>query len=149
MFKYRLEPILTLKEKLEESKKRELGLAQQCHDKIRVEKEKLIKEQQAAYEEAKVQSSKKVNVGQLKQFHHYVQYMEQAIVLKNEEMEVAAQKVEQKREELIEAVKERKILENLKEIHLDEFREEEKRKENSIVDEIVTYKYSANQKERG
>ena len=149
MFKYRLEPVLALKEKLEESKKRELGLAHQYHEKVKDEKEILVKEQERAYEEAKIKSNEKVNIQQLKQFNYYTHYMKKVINLKTEEVKLASREVQQKREELIEAVKERKILENLKEIHLEGYKEEEKRKENSIIDEIVTYKYSANQKERG
>ena len=147
MFKYKLEPVLALKEKLEESKKRELGLAHQCHEKVKAEKEVLVKQREMAYKEAKIQSNEKVNIRQLRQLNYYSNYMEQAIHSKNEEIDLAAKKVEQRREELVEAVKERKILENLKEIQLEDYKEEEKRKENSVVDEIVTYKYRANQKE--
>ncbi|QEH69609.1 flagellar export protein FliJ [Cellulosilyticum sp. WCF-2] len=147
MFKYKLEPILALKEKLEESKKRELGLAHQCHEKAKAEKEVLVKQREMAYKEAKIQSHEKVNIIQLRQLNYYSNYMEEAIHSKNEEIDLAAKKVEQRREELVEAVKERKILENLKELQLEDYKEEEKRKENNVVDEIVTYKYRANQKE--
>lgn len=149
MFKYRLEPILTLKEKLEESKKRELGLAHQHHERIKDEKEMLVKAQEKAYESAKIQFDEKVNVRQLRQLGYYSNYIRKTIELKNQEMSLAEKKVEQRREELIEAVKERKILENLKEIHFEDYKEEEKRKENNTIDEIVTYKYSSNQEERG
>ncbi len=147
MFKYKLEPILALKEKLEESKKRELGLAHQCHEKAKAEKEVLVKQREMAFREAEIQSNEKVNVRQLRQLNYYSNYIDKAIHSKNEEINLAARKVEQRRDELIEAVKERKILENLKEIHLEDYKEEEKKKENNIVDEIVTYKYRTNQKE--
>lgn len=147
MFKYRLEPVLALKEKLEENKKRELGLAHQYYEKVNADKDKLVKAQEKAYEEVRNQANEKVNISQLKQFHHYSHYIEKAIELKTKEIDLATKEVEQKREALIEAVKERKILGNLKEIHLEAYKEEEKKKENSVVDEIVSYKYSAGQKE--
>lgn len=147
MFKYRLEPILTLKEKLEDSKKRELGLAYQSYEQVNAEKEELVKAKEQAYEEVKNQSHEKIDVQQLKQFRYYMHYMNQAIDLKTKEVERAANILEAKREALIAAVKERKILENLKDIHLEEYREEEKRKENSVLDEIVTYKYNSSEKE--
>lgn len=147
MFKYRLEPVLGLKEKLEENKKRELGLAHQYYEEVKKEQHQLVKEKERAYEEARNQINEKVDVNQLKQLNHYAHYIEKAIKLKTKELDLAAKEVEQKREELIEAVKERKILGNLKEIHLEEYKEEEKRIQNSIVDEIVSYKYSAGQKE--
>ena len=147
MFKYKLEPILALKEKLEDSKKRELGVAHQYHEKAKTEKEELIKKRENAYNNSKIIINEKLNIMQLRQLDCYANHIDQAIHSKDKEIAIAAEKVEQKREELIGAVKERKILENLKEIQFEEFKEEEKRKENAIVDEIVTYKYRVNQKE--
>ena len=73
--------------------------------------------------------------------------MEQAIKAKVEELEEAEQKVQEKRNELLEAVKERKILENLKTIEKEVFDEEAKREEQRILDDLVTYKYGIKGKE--
>lgn len=147
MFKYKLEPILNLKEKMEDNKKRELGLANQLYESAKTEKAKLVEARNKAYEEAKIQNSNRVNIEHLKQLNQYLNYMKQEIHHKEQEIIKSAIKVDEKRSELIEAVKERKILENLKEIKLEEYKEEETRKENNIIDEIVTYKYGLSKKE--
>ncbi len=147
MFKYKLEPILNLKEKMEDNKKRELGLANQLYERAKTEKAKLVEARNKAYEEAKMQNSNRVNIEHLKQLNQYLNYMKQEIHHKEQEVIKASIKVDEKRNELIEAVKERKILENLKEIKLEEYKEEETKKENNIIDEIVTYKYGLSKKE--
>ncbi len=141
MFKYKLEPILSLKEKIEESKKRELGIANQVYESAQIDKHTLVTKKQVACKETMAENSETINVVHLQQFNYYMNYLQHAIVSKEEEIEVAALRVEEKRNELVEAVKERKILENLKEIKSEEYRQEENRRENRIVDEIVTYKY--------
>ena len=147
MFKYKLEPILSLKEKMEDNKKRELGLANQSYERAKAEKAKLVETRNKAYEEAKIQNNNKVNIEHLKQLNKYLNYMKHEIHLKEQEVIKAAIKVDEKRSELIEAVKERKILENLKELKLEEYKEEESKKENNIIDEIVTYKFGSSKKE--
>ena len=147
MFKYKLEPILALKEKIEENKKREFGIAHQSYERAKSEKAILVKAQEQAYHAARTQKNDSINIIQLKQLNHYTNYMKKEISAKDKEIVSAEQQVEQKRNELVEAVKERKILENLKEIQLQEYKEEENKKENARIDEIVTYKYRLNKKE--
>ncbi|NLK98702.1 MAG: flagellar export protein FliJ, partial [Epulopiscium sp.] len=52
----------------------------------------------------------------------------------------AASFAEKKREELLDAVKQRKMLESLKEKRWTEYKEEENREEQKIIDEIVSFK---------
>lgn len=141
MFKFNLQSVLSLKEKMEDSKKRDFGLAIQEEEKIKGEKAKLEAEKLEALNSAREQSKNKVNVVYIKAFNHYNQYMDQAIKTKNQELELAHQKVEEKRAELLEAMKERKILDNLKELHLETYLEEEKHAEQRLTDDIVTYRF--------
>lgn len=141
MFKFKLASVLSLKEKMEESKKRELGAATLHKDNLVSEKLKLVEKKQAVLQEVKAHNSRVVDVNSIKAFNAYNGYMEKAIKLKNKEVQEAEKKVEEKREELLEAVKERKILDNLKDIQNEVFMEEEKREEQRILDDVVTYKY--------
>lgn len=141
MFKFSLQPVLSLKEKIEDSKKRDFGKAIQEEEKIKEEKIKLEEEKLEALNSAREQSKDRVNVVYIKAFNHYNTYINQAIETKNEELKVAHQKVEEKRAELLEAMKERKILDNLKEIHLEAYLEEEKHAEQRLTDDIVTYRF--------
>ncbi len=63
---------------------------------------------------------------------------EQAIKVKRANAEV-----EKKREELVEATKEKKKFEKLKENQHENYIIEEKRSEQRVTDEIVSYKYNS------
>ena len=141
MFKFKLASVLSLKEKIEDSKKRELGAATLHKERLLSEKLELVERREEAVQAVKKHNSKTVDVQSLREFNTYNAYMEQAIELKNKEVQEAQKKVEEKREALLEAVKERKILDNLKEIQNEVFMEEEKRGEQRILDDIVTYRY--------
>ena len=141
MFKFKLEPVLSLKEKIEDSKKRELGAATMHKEVLFNEKRQLMEKKEEAMQAVKAHNSIVVDVRSLKAFNQYSVYMDQAIKAKNQQVQEAQKKVEEKREELLEAVKERKIFDHLKDIQNEVFIEEEKREEQRILDDIVTYKY--------
>lgn len=141
MFKFELQPVLALKEKLEDNKKRELGLANTKHEKLIDEKSSLMSLHNEAYGEIRKQYGTQLNMNDLKQLNYYTSRLNKQIETKEIEIVQAEQEVHKKRNELLEAVKQRKILENLREIKLEQFKGEEVKAENQIVDEIVSYKY--------
>lgn len=141
MFKFKLASVLSLKEKIEDSKKRELGAATLYKDRLISEKLELVARREKVMEEVKAYNSKIVDVQSIRAFNVYNAYMKQAIEIKHKEVQEAQKKVEEKRAALLEAVKERKILDNLKDIQSEVFMEEEKRGEQRILDDVVTYKY--------
>lgn len=143
MFRFELQPVLALKEKLEDNKKRELGLANTKQEKLVREKNTLISLHNEAYDEIRKQYTEGINVSDLKQFNYYTAHLNKQIEKKELEIVKATKEVQEKRNELLEAVKQRKILENLKEIKFEQFKDEEIKAENQIVDEIVSYKYGA------
>lgn len=147
MFKFKLASVLSLKEKMEDSKKRELGVAIMQADQVRNEKEELELYKITCINEAKNENMGTVNVQYLKAFHCYSKRLNEEIEKKTEALVQAEQNVVIKRNELLEAVKERKILDNLKAIEQEAFIEEEKREEQRILDDIVTYKYGNKGKE--
>lgn len=147
MFKFTLEPVLALKEKIEDSKKRELGVATMHQERIHQEKQFLEKKKEEALIEAQMKENQFVDLSAVKAFNHYHQFISKTIQDKDKQLEEAKIKVEEKRHELLEAVKERKILDNLKEIHKEAFVEEEKRDEQRIMDDIVTYRFGRKERE--
>lgn len=147
MFKFKLEPVLALKEKVEDNKKRELGVAIQHQEHIHLEKLDLIQRKNEALHDAQNSGQVSVNVQNLKLFNAYSTYINKAIEEKDKQFQEAKKQVALRREELLEAVKERKILDNLKAIHLEAFIEEEKQEEQRITDDLVTYKYGRKGKE--
>ena len=147
MFKFKLEPVLALKEKVEDNKKRELGVAIQHQEYIHLEKLDLIQRKNEVLHDAQNSGKSSVNIQSLKLFNAYSTYINKAIEEKDKQFQEAKKQVALKREELLEAVKERKILDNLKAIHLEAFIEEAKQEEQRITDDLVTYKYGRKGKE--
>lgn len=147
MFKFNLEPVLALKEKFEDSKKRELGVATMHQEKVYQEKLMLEQKKEEILMQAKNQSSNLIDISGIKALNQYNSYMNKAIALKGQELLEAEKKVSEKRNELLEAVKDRKILDNLKSIHREIFEEEEKRDEQRILDDMVTYRFGNRGKE--
>lgn len=147
MFKFKLASVLSLREKMEDSKKRELGLAVMLAEQVREEKRQLELSKEACINEAKNENMGMVNVQYFRAFNQYSQRLDQEIEKKGIALSEAEQNVADKREALLEAVKQRKILDNLKAIEQEAYIEEEKREEQKILDDIVTYKYGNKGKE--
>ena len=141
MFKFSLEPVLSLREKIEDNKKRELGEATQYREKVYEDKLQLEQIKEDALNLTRKQSRESVNVLELRTLNQYNSYMVKAVQNKEYELNKAKQVVDEKREALLEAVKDRKILDNLKAIHKESFEEEEKRVEQRILDDMVTYRF--------
>ncbi len=141
MFKFSLEPVLSLREKIEDNKKRELGEATQYREKVYEEKLHLEQIKEDALNLTRKQSRQAVNILEVRTLNQYNSYIVKAVQNKEQELEKATQVVEEKREALLEAVKDRKILDNLKAIHKENFEEEEKRAEQRILDDMVTYRF--------
>lgn len=147
MYKFNLQPVLSLKQKVEDSKKRELGEATMRKEGIQNEKYLLEQKRQQALLDARTMDQSMVNIAGIKAYNHYDQYMSGVIKEKDHELDEAKKVVSEKRQELLEAVKDRKILDNLKAIHKEIFDEEEKRDEQRILDDMVTYRFGVKGKE--
>ena len=141
MFKFSLEPVLSLREKMEDNKKRELGEATQHQEKVYQEKLYLEQRKEELLDLTREQSKEIVNVSEIRALNQYNSYMVKAIWHKEQEFEAAKQVVSEKRQALLEAVRDRKILDNLKAIYRENFDEEEKQAEQRILDDMVTYRF--------
>lgn len=83
MFKFELQPVLALKEKLEDHKKRELGVANTRKVKLESEKNTLMGLHDDAYNEICRQYQEGMNVNQLKQFNYYTAHLNKQIEKKS------------------------------------------------------------------
>lgn len=142
-FRFPMENILNMKEKLEEQAKNEYG---QANARLLQEQEKLD-QLTARLEDAKQKLRdvlhEMLSVKEIRRKEDAVEIiktyvMQQFLVVKRCEKEV-----EIAREKLTEAMKERKIFEKLREKAFEEFMKEEGRKEQKEVDELMSYKYGA------
>lgn len=142
-FRFPMENILNMKEKLEEQAKNEYG---QANARLLREQEKL-EQLTARLEDAKQKLrdvlQEVLSVREIRRKEDAVEIiktyvMRQFLIVKQceKEVEIARQKLQ-------EAMKERKIFEKLREKAFEEFMKEEGRKEQKEVDELMSYKYGA------
>lgn len=141
-FKFRLESFLGIKEKIEEQKKLEYGKALKKLDEERAYLESLETKKKDVIDNMRKSINSGIRANELKRYNNFVDY----IKLRIEEQENVVRKAEiyaeQKRIELVDAMKERKMLEVLKENDRVEYNKEQLLKEQKIVDEIVSYQYN-------
>ncbi|ONI44506.1 flagellar export protein FliJ [Candidatus Epulonipiscioides gigas] len=145
--KFRLESILSLKKNIEQMKQKELADAYFEKQKLVDKKNQLENNKEILNKNTRQSLKGKVNPKDLIQNSQYVEVLDTQI--KNTDIEIvkADDNILVKQKNLVEAMKERKILENLKEIHLEEFRKEQLFEEQKLADEVVGYRYI--QRERG
>lgn len=141
-FTFQFQSILDVKTRLEDLKKAKFG---EANEELRLQTEKLsvlTQEQKLQYEAMKEKNKKGITPKDFIVYNNYMQRLKQAIEIQKKVIEKAKEAVEKARIELVEASKERKKFETLKEKKLEEYWEEYYRKEQLALDEIVSYKYN-------
>lgn len=141
-FTFRFQSILDVKTRLEDLKKAKFG---EANEELRIQTEKmsvLVKEQKLQYAAMKEKNEKGITPQDFIVYNNYMQRLKQAIEIQKKVIEKAKLAVEAARKELVEASKERKKFETLKEKKLEEYWEEYYKKEQLALDEIVSYKYN-------
>ncbi len=148
-FSFPMEKILQVKKKLEKQKQLELGQAMEKLEKEKKQttylEEQLIAANQYFQEGI---SGGHMDAAIIKRRHERIRFyhqalQEQAIITNNCE-----EGVQQAKENLKNALQERKIFESLKEKALEAYYEEEKLDEANRIDEIVSYKYGVKMTEK-
>ena len=144
-FNFKLQPLLKVKSQLEDNLKNVLGKAIQ---KLEMEKAALrsLESKKDRYINEFNEKSRKTTVDKLIKFNNYISFLIVKINRQKENVNCACQNVDKIREELIKIVKERKILDKLKERNYEIFRQEQLKEESKIVDGIISFKQK---RERG
>ncbi len=146
-FIYRMQSILDLREKLEESARNAFAEARLRLDE---EEEKLeaLKARKAGYEEeARRLREDVIDVLKIKENSDAIERMKERIALQKIEVNKAAAFLEEARLNLQEAMKETKIQNKLKENAFEEFKKELIAEEMKEVDELTSYTYGQKKKE--
>lgn len=140
-FRYRMQNILDVKNKMEEQAKQEFSMAQIA---LNEEEDKLeaLKQRKMAYEEeAKELRMQKLKVREILENRTGILNMEEFIKAQKLQVDLARAQVEKAREKLQEVMQERKTHEKLREKAFEEFLKEENRSESKEIDELVSYTY--------
>lgn len=139
--KFRLESILSLKNNIEQMKQKELADAFLAKQKLVDKKNELTVIQKNINLQIRRSLIGTIAPNTLLNFTNYQAKLEKDINHVDSQITKASLVVKQKQEELVEAMKERKILENLKNMHIEAVRTHMLAEEQKLADEIVGYKY--------
>lgn len=146
-FKYRMQNILDIKQKLEEAAKMEFA---EANARVLEEEEKLsaLQGRRRAYEaEGKNLRRQNMHVPDIKNNIRALDILRDMIESQKAELERARQFQEEKRMALQNAMQERKTQEKLYENAFEEFLQEENARESREVDELTSYKYGVKSRE--
>lgn len=137
-YKFSMEKILNLREDLEKDKMEKMVTVQ---NELQVQKEAL---QQLLDEGEKIDKERKTfsNIQDLKQKSLYKSKIKKEIEKQDEIIATTKKTLEEKRLDLIEAQKDRKIMEKLKEKDYEEYRLNAQIEEQKELDEIAVLKYN-------
>ena len=139
-FEYKFQTLLDLKEQLEEQAKNEFG---KVMARLNREKEKLRRIEASitmSIEEFRVISGGRFTAETIKRYNAFIKKMKENAVEQKQVIIDAEEEVEAARQLLVKAVQEREKFEKLEEKEYDKFFEEEKRQDNMIIDELVSYR---------
>lgn len=140
-FNFRLERVLNYKGTVEEIKKAEYGDSQR---KLNFEEDKLhtYNRHKNSVKDEKDLSTSKTNAGNLAMYSDYISILDNKIKDQEEVVSSARIELEEAKEEMIEAVQEKKAFEKLKEKEYEKHLYQIKRLEEKQTDTIVNYKIS-------
>lgn len=141
-FIFNMQGLLNIKEKLEEQTKTEYGKAL---SKLEQEKNILLNlenEKQQNILNFKQSIDKGVKPNYINSINQYIHILDTKIQHQIENINNEKKVVEEKRLALLEAMKQRKVFETLKEKAKENYFKEELKNEQKIIDEIVSYKYN-------
>lgn len=141
-FQFRLQQFLGVKEQIESQKELEYAKAIRT---LEEEKQKLadfINRKDDAVENLRKSVAKKISPFEIRRYNNNIERLKHQIRVQEERVEAAKNFVEQKRQELVQAMKERKALEIVKDKQREEFLKEQDMAERKQVDELISFKHS-------
>ena len=140
-FRYSLQNILNIKEKMETQAKQEFGTAMTA---LQVETEHLerLKARRKEYEDQSAGLLKgKLDLCVIEENKEALLKMDSIVAAQEIRVEKAKENVEAARERMAEAMKERKMHETLREKAFEAFLQEENHAESKTIDELTSYTY--------
>ncbi|AGC67588.1 flagellar export protein FliJ [Thermoclostridium stercorarium subsp. stercorarium DSM 8532] len=139
-FSFRLQPFLNLKEMMEKNIKNELGIAVQKYQQQLLVLSEIREEIDIQQQEFRKEGISLTTPLKLRQRMEYIKVVQNREKVQIERVNEEKRNVDKIRKRLMETMKEKKILEKLKERQLDEFKKEQEKKQQLLVDEIVSFK---------
>ena len=145
-FVYRMQNILNIKEKLEEQARNEYAAQRAVLNEAQEEEERLRSWKNNYEEEAVRLRTDSLNLRDIEENANAIATLEGMIRDQQKVVRQEEDKLEERRVELEEAIKERKTQDKLKEHAFDEFKAEVNHQEAKEIDELTSYTYGSNKK---
>lgn len=144
-FRYRMQNLLNIKEKLEAQAKNEyaqanMELAEEQEKLRQMHHHKLMLEE----ESRELRRKETLSIRDIEDNKLYIELMEDRMRAQELVIQAAQRKVEQKRKVMTELMQERKTHEILKERAFEQFLMEEKAEESKQIDQLTSYTYGRN-----
>lgn len=144
-FKFKLETVLKVKARIEDLRKMELREAESRRDQARLELYRWQKEIADNIRLYREKFQQRINPEEVNNYHRYLTWLNRqadsaALQLQEREKEVA-----ERRQKLVEASKEKKILEKLKDKAYQDYQAEQLRAEIQFLDELGTGRFIRDQ----
>ena len=139
-FEYKFQVLLDLKKQLEEQAKNEFGKAIARLDREKQELRRIEDAIRMSIDEFRVISGGRFTAGTIKRYNAFIKRMKENAAAQKLIIKKAEEEVEQARQLLVKAIQEREKFEKLEEKEYEKYFEEEKRLDNMIVDELVSYR---------
>lgn len=143
-YKFKLQKLLDYKTSVEEDKKNELGLAIKRLEDEKDTLQELLKKQKEMNSSFQEKTSKGLAVNELKLLANYIDYYKRSIKEQRIKIKMAEEYVLSCRNALIKATQEKKMMEKLKDIDYGKYLYNEQKKEDKLVDDLVSFKESNN-----
>lgn len=148
-FAYKMQNILNIKLRMETQAKTAYA---QAVNKVAEEEEKLkaLQEQKSGYENAiRQMMSEVIDIKLIQQFNQSIEITKEMIKKQIVELHIANKNLDIARQQLNQAMKERKTQEKLKERAFEDFKQELNAEEKKEIDELVSFNYNNNGEEAG
>lgn len=137
-FAWRLEPVRRLKEREEERKQQNLAEALAQLQSVTALRSKLEQQQEACRIQLRQFQSGRLNPIDLRTINTYLEDLSRQHRELETKLQEAHSQVAEKREALMKTVREKQVLDNLKERDRQAFKKEERRRDQAAMDEIAS-----------
>lgn len=141
-FTFRFDTVLNTKEKIEDDRKNKLGISMQKLAMDQNQLERLFHKKDDLINNWNEKTEKTVKVSVLRNLSHDLDLMKNIIDKQLNVVEQSELETENRRKDLIEASKQKKVFEKLKEKDYEDHKYNQLRKEHALIDEIVCYRAS-------
>ena len=143
-FVFRLQTVLEIKIKKEEEEKKKLGelIAWQKHEEAILAQMIAQEQQTRAMLKEKQATGQWLEIDELKRISYFLKKIASDIEAQKAKLVEIARRIDEQRDALLNAVKEKKTLETLKENQYNEWLREVEEEEAKVLDELATLKYA-------